>query len=266
MALFSRLRVLRRISAPSLCLPRFPSRPTRCTTVLAVRLAHGSPSHTAHTADRHPIFSAWLGIDEIQRTRRTQHLVELCECTAAATSTLTARDAVLLAHIIARSGRGVRTREWQPVWQGLSEAVQPLDMAHLKAYDLANLVWAYATVGHVDGALFDSVGTMAAGCTQELSATDLVTLLWSFAEVGRPSPPLFAAVANQIMERLEEFTPPQLATSIWSFAVTDQPSPTLFDSPAFADYMARHKWSGDKEVISTHAAAAAHTLPLPRTR
>ena len=88
-----------------------------------------------------------------------------------------------------------------------------------KAQDLANMVWAFATVGQQEEQLFKSLAKMAEWRLDQFKAQELANMAWAFARVGQQDQQLFHVVAKMAERRVDQFNAQDLDNMAW--ALTD---------------------------------------------
>merc|ERR1739845_194245 len=64
------------------------------------------------------------------------------------------------------------------------------------------------------------------------SSQDIANTVWAFATLKVPAPKLFDAVAHDALERLGACNSQNLANTDWAFATLNRPAPKLFDAVA----------------------------------
>ncbi|KAJ1459184.1 hypothetical protein M885DRAFT_595957, partial [Pelagophyceae sp. CCMP2097] len=97
-------------------------------------------------------------------------------------------------------------------------AEAPKKIETFNPQELANTVWAYATVRVKAPALFEAVAAeahikIATSNPQELSNT-----VWAYATAGIAAPALFEAVAAESSKKIAAFTPQALANTVWAYS------------------------------------------------
>lgn len=88
---------------------------------------------------------------------------------------------------------------------------------------LANISWAFASMGHQTGDTFDRIAESLLsrweeGKGGEANSLTLSKLAHSFCKAQHPVPALLDYVAGQVVERTQEFQLKQLALIAWAFA------------------------------------------------
>ena len=73
-----------------------------------------------------------------------------------------------------------------------------------------------------DGQLFTALARSAERCVGELKAQELANTAWSFATVAQPDVQLFTALARTAERCVGEFKAQHLANTAWAFATADQ--------------------------------------------
>ena len=61
-------------------------------------------------------------------------------------------------------------------------------MGDFNAQGLANIAWAFATVGKTDAPLFTALGRAAERCVGDFNVQELANTAWAFAMAGEPTP------------------------------------------------------------------------------
>merc|ERR1712151_1233762 len=64
------------------------------------------------------------------------------------------------------------------------------------------------------------------------NSQNIANTVWAFATLNGPAPKLFDAVAHEALERLGEFNSQDIANTVWAFATLNRPAPKLFDAVA----------------------------------
>eukprot|EP00747_Dinoflagellata_sp_TGD_P043362 gnl/TRDRNA2_/TRDRNA2_142653_c0_seq1.p1 gnl/TRDRNA2_/TRDRNA2_142653_c0~~gnl/TRDRNA2_/TRDRNA2_142653_c0_seq1.p1 ORF type:complete len:188 (-),score=33.15 gnl/TRDRNA2_/TRDRNA2_142653_c0_seq1:72-635(-) len=112
--------------------------------------------------------------------------------------------------------------------------------------ELANMAWAFATVGGPNSAapsdarsdaipgpvawqsLFRILARTAERQIYDFKPQELVKIAWAFAHAGHPNKPLFAAVARGTEYDLDELSAQALTRLAWAFATVEQSDKNLF--------------------------------------
>eukprot|EP00984_Skeletonema_dohrnii_P020276 scaffold9832_cov156-Skeletonema_dohrnii-CCMP3373.AAC.3 len=96
------------------------------------------------------------------------------------------------------------------------------NLNHFDPQAFANILWAYAKIGHPSPQLFDKVANhiFVHDNLNHFDPQDFANILWAYAKVDNPSPQLFNKVANQIVvhDNLSEYTPQALSNIVWALA------------------------------------------------
>jgi len=86
----------------------------------------------------------------------------------------------------------------------------------------------------VDEPLFAALARASEGRMCNFNSQGLANMAWAFASVGKAGEPFFAALARASEGRMCNFNPQDLANMAWAFAVFDYYSGSLFGT-SFAD-------------------------------
>lgn len=90
--------------------------------------------------------------------------------------------------------------------------------SEFRARDLANVAWAFATLGEVDNALLLTVAAEATRKIDEFNEQNLSNTIWAFAKLRLRHDPLVVAIAEATMAKISHFTPQGLSNIAWAFA------------------------------------------------
>jgi hypothetical protein len=101
---------------------------------------------------------------------------------------------------------------WSAVWETMAVCASN-QSAQYQPQNLANLAWAYATVGHPAPHLFRMIERESKGRVGEFAAQGLTNLVWAFASVGHAAPDLFEAVAAHATANISQFSNTQVRAS-----------------------------------------------------
>jgi len=122
------------------------------------------------------------------------------------------------------------------------------------AQDIANTVWAYATVDHPATALFDGMMSTAIRKLDKFDSQNLANTVWAYATVKYPAPQLFDAVSEAALtattsmssannssdsntgNKLDTFNSQAIANTVWAFASMGHYTPS---SKLFLDALAK---------------------------
>jgi len=92
--------------------------------------------------------------------------------------------------------------------------------------EIGNMAWAYATLKYRDDDFFDSLAKAATPLLPHFVAQNLANTLWAFASVGRKNDAaLFYAVAKQAQGIPDAFKPQEIANMLWAFATAGAEPP-----------------------------------------
>ena len=157
-------------------------------------------------------------------------LAPVCELTVQMLFELSAREVSNVAHAFAKA-RLFGAGPWESVWTALPQAMhRRLD--GFNAQDLSNTVWAFATAGIEEPALFEALSAQAARRgLRDFREQHLSNTAWAFAKSGREAPALFEAISAEAGRRgLRGFTEQHLSITAWAFAKSAQEAPALFEA------------------------------------
>ena len=157
-------------------------------------------------------------------------LAPVCELTVQMLFELSAREVSNVAHAFAKA-RLFGAGPWESVWTALPQAMhRRLD--GFNAQDLSNTVWAFATAGIEEPALFEALSAQAARRgLRDFREQHLSNTAWAFAKSGREAPALFEAISAEAGRRgLRGFTEQHLSITAWAFAKSAQEAPALFET------------------------------------
>lgn len=113
---------------------------------------------------------------------------------------------------------------WSTVWEQLA-ACATNQSAQYQPQNLANLAWAYATVGHKAPPLFEMIEGEARERVSEFAAQGLTNLAWAYASVGYEAPELFDAIAAYATSNMTEFHNTQVPDAPFPPPVPPRPHP-----------------------------------------
>mmetsp|Transcript_32563 Transcript_32563/g.71436 ORF Transcript_32563/g.71436 Transcript_32563/m.71436 type:complete len:507 (-) Transcript_32563:1094-2614(-) len=187
------------------------------------RLVHhsGGNAGAAKLIDEvgHPACPSWM------RDREAALLQPRIQ-TIAHLSDFDAHQLAKTTHGIARIGLGCAA-PWGPLWCKLEiEALSK--MAGFNAQDIANVAWAFTSVGFDVPKLFDALAAHAAPMLPEFRAQHLSVVAWAFASNRHSAPRLMDAIASESHSRLHEFNGQALSNTLWAFAKMNHAAPDLF--------------------------------------
>ena len=97
---------------------------------------------------------------------------------------------------------------------------------------LANVVWAYATVGTLHPMLLEKVANhiVSTNILDRFDPQNIANTVWAYATVGDLHPTLFEKLSNHIIESntLDRFDPQALANTLWAYASMGMANKQLF--------------------------------------
>eukprot|EP00978_Attheya_sp_CCMP212_P000883 scaffold1892_cov47-Attheya_sp.AAC.2 len=93
---------------------------------------------------------------------------------------------------------------------------------------IANTVWAFATLGVASPILFSQVETHAKLFVQEGTPQDIANTVWACTKLGIESPILFSHVEKQAEWLVQEGNPRDVSITVLAFATVGIDSPNLF--------------------------------------
>jgi len=102
-------------------------------------------------------------------------------------------------------------------------------MHDFNALQVANIAWAFATLGHESPVLFEAIKTTLPEHVTELDAQGLANVAWAFAKAGHKAPRLFEALSREAAGRVHEFIPQGLTNIAWAFAKARHEDPVLLE-------------------------------------
>ena len=73
-----------------------------------------------------------------------------------------------------------------------------------------------------------AMGAAAIGCLGTFDPQNLANFVWAYATVERASPRLFGALAQASLHRLDDFVAEGLSSTAWAYAKAGIPAPALF--------------------------------------
>jgi len=137
--------------------------------------------------------------------------------------------------IFANAGRGGYPVEYLP--PELLNAASSLSISSssnksdiFNSQAIANTVWAFATVGHTNPHLFDSISQLALMKLDSFNSQEIANTVWAYATVHHPAPALFFAISQSPLPKLNTFNSQELANTLWAFATLSHPAPEFFDA------------------------------------
>ena len=86
---------------------------------------------------------------------------------------------------------------------------------------LANLAWAFATIGQKDEQLFAALAGAAVQRVGDFNSQELANTAWSFAMVGHRNRWLFTAVTAATQQHMRDFNLQHLTNTVWALSSCD---------------------------------------------
>jgi hypothetical protein len=104
-------------------------------------------------------------------------------------------------------------------------------LSFFKPQEIANILWAFATLGIKDKKLFDDFANeIKKRNLSSFNPQDFANILWAFATLGIKDKKLFDDFANEIKKRnLSSFKPQEFSNILWAFATLGIKDKKLFD-------------------------------------
>uniref|UniRef100_A0A7S0PV46 FAST kinase leucine-rich domain-containing protein n=1 Tax=Coccolithus braarudii TaxID=221442 RepID=A0A7S0PV46_9EUKA len=172
-----------------------------------------------------------------------------------------------VAHVMAKS-HVPNQGAWMALWTELAHAATAL-VHDLNPQALANMAWAYATVGHAAPALLEAVAGEAARRVAEFKPHDLAAIIWAYAKLGHVVPALFEGVAAELVcrtvaGRLYEFSSQALVKMIWAYGAAKHLAPLLLQFEPLALEVAERAHTFDPQDVADMVRAyaiAGHVAP-----
>eukprot|EP00747_Dinoflagellata_sp_TGD_P051099 gnl/TRDRNA2_/TRDRNA2_147154_c0_seq2.p2 gnl/TRDRNA2_/TRDRNA2_147154_c0~~gnl/TRDRNA2_/TRDRNA2_147154_c0_seq2.p2 ORF type:complete len:126 (+),score=23.64 gnl/TRDRNA2_/TRDRNA2_147154_c0_seq2:449-826(+) len=111
----------------------------------------------------------------------------------------------------------------EKLFEVLAQAAR-LRVSQLTAQELANVVWAFATLGFSDEKMLAAVAreVQRRSCSGVFSTQNIANTAWSFATLSQLDQRLFAALATTARLVVDEFTAQGVANTVWAFAMLGQ--------------------------------------------
>jgi hypothetical protein len=97
------------------------------------------------------------------------------------------------------------------------EAAKP-QLCNFNSYDVANTVWAIATLGHADDASVAALLKVAAPQLCDFKPQDVANTVWAIATLGHADDAFVAALLKVAEPQLRNFKPQTLANTVWALA------------------------------------------------
>ena len=99
-----------------------------------------------------------------------------------------------------------------------------------KPQQLANIAWAFATLGYENKALFESLGAEAVRKIRDFNPQDIANTAWAFATLGYENKALFESLGVEAVRKIRDFNPQNIANTAWAFATLGYENKALFES------------------------------------
>ncbi|KAJ1459195.1 hypothetical protein M885DRAFT_560952, partial [Pelagophyceae sp. CCMP2097] len=94
-----------------------------------------------------------------------------------------------------------------------------------------NACWGIAKIGNVEApALFEAVAAEASKKIATFDPQNLANIVWAYATVGVKAPALFEAVATESSKKIATFVPQDLVNTVWAYATAGVEAPALFEA------------------------------------
>ena len=154
--------------------------------------------------------------------RRSMELIDMCS----------ARQLANIAHGVAKC----RVQEVNTLYAAIAEAAVRGGLGGFNPQNLANIAWAFATVGVRADALYAAIAEAAVrGGLGGFKPQELSNTAWAFATAGVRADALYAAIAEAAVRGgLGGFKPQDLSNTAWAFATACVSHPKLFTELANA--------------------------------
>jgi hypothetical protein len=144
------------------------------------------------------------------------------------------------------------------------------NLKSFKPQELANFVWAYATVGIKHSALFNKVGDQVVllDNLKSFYPQALANTVWAFAKAGMQHPGLFNKVGEHIvaLDNFKAFNSQALANIAWAYATAGVEHPDLFkkfaDHIVASDILKSFKPQEISNIVWAYATAGVQHPPL----
>ena len=73
--------------------------------------------------------------------------------------------------------------------------------------NIANTAWAFATLGHENKALFESLGDEAVRKIRDFKPQELANTAWAFGTLGYENKALFESLGDEAVRKIRDFKP-----------------------------------------------------------
>merc|ERR1712176_1437621 len=103
---------------------------------------------------------------------------------------------------------------------------------------------------------------MAERCLDKFKLQELANTVWAFATVGQQDEQFFKALARMAERRLDEFNAQDLANTAWAFATVGAPAPALVEPISVADVMVAQVSELQLIVFAMCMQGLATTVPI----
>ena len=154
-----------------------------------------------------------------------QDSAEMMRVVAAARSVWNHVNAATALHQLAKRSKAERCRVRAEDVNVLTGAVDDL-LLSFEPQNLANALWAWATLGHDPGAAL--LGRVGEAVERQLGAfkpQELANALWAWATLGHdPGAALLGRVGEAVERQLGAFKPQGLANALWAWATLGNPA------------------------------------------
>ena len=149
--------------------------------------------------------------------KRTAHVVS-------SSTEIRARELANIVHGVAKSGQGTTMDE---LMSALATSIGQR-LSDCNAQELANIAWAFAKAGKLDGTFFAALARVAEQHLASFKGQELANTAWAFATAGHADTPLFTALARATEQRLVDFSVQGLTNTAWAFATAGHADAPLF--------------------------------------
>lgn len=120
---------------------------------------------------------------------------------------------------------------------------------------LANMAWAFATLGIHDLPLLDAISAESIKKLSEFGQQQLANLVWAYATLGYTNLPLIDALAAEAIKKIKEFKPQGIANTAWAYSKLGMINKPLME--ALAEEAIKKIFKFDPQNISNTAWAYA---------
>ena len=101
-----------------------------------------------------------------------------------------------------------------------------------KSQEVANILWAFATLGIQKEALFDELTTRALQISGSFNSQEIANILGTFATLGINNEALFNKLAERALQISGSFNSQDVSNTLWAFATLDIQNEALFNKLA----------------------------------